>query len=421
MWWLVFAVFFLNGCSFFATSQETPLQLDFTKVLPEGWTAIGTWQEVNVDGDQETEYLLLFAYDNGQVGAVIYDPQIAVEIVGMTDRTTTPVPVPTVEIVTIPLQPFGYFKPYRLLPSYWAYTYGSGVGQGFVAAPPDAGKVVVTEVRVTDGALNASEEVVDEGGGRIAAPSAELLLKGGDTHLTFVWWKDIYRGYGVTQLYAPGGFRGMNWQKWQEAPTPITSISGLYPLADYQSRSLLCRELLYTRVLTPTSEIDEGQASVTFRQEDSGLQFCEDKIPEHPFYPEGVVMAYLLSAGADRDVLTALITPGVSGAQIDADLDLSRLAHETISDIATHPTIPVAPGAVQEGRFSPTTTVCVELSNQAGDNRTRWMVFTLKYQPPDLQRRLPDRWTISGTTPAPAPINATVPGYCQTILSRGSR
>ncbi len=48
-------------------------------------------------------------------------------------------------------------------------------------------------------------------------PQAELLIRGGDTHLTFVWWRDAMYGYGVTQLAAEGGFRGVDWEAWSRS------------------------------------------------------------------------------------------------------------------------------------------------------------------------------------------------------------
>ena len=106
-------------------------------------------------------------------------------------------------LAPVALQPFGYYKPYRLLPSYWAYTFGGGMGQGFVA-PPGQGASVVPVVVTADG-----------GNG----PPVELVLRGGTTHLTFVWWKNQAEGYGVTQLYAPGGFEGINWDNWARPPS----------------------------------------------------------------------------------------------------------------------------------------------------------------------------------------------------------
>ena len=59
-------------------------------MLPAGWQAVGTWQEVNIDADGSVEYLLFFSFDQGQVGAAIFDTQIASDVVGMVDLSAAP-------------------------------------------------------------------------------------------------------------------------------------------------------------------------------------------------------------------------------------------------------------------------------------------------------------------------------------------
>ena len=216
------------GCTLFSSESATPLQLDFSQALPAGWSPIGSWQEVNIDGDAAVEYLLLFAYDQGQVGAAIYDSQISPDLVGIVGVSTTPAPAPTVTVVPVPLQPFGYFKPYRLLPSFWSYSYGGDIGQGMLALPEDSGRVVVTQVGIED--ADQDESTADAAA---AAPLSELVIRGGDSHLTFAWWRGPLYGYGISQLAAEGGFRGIDWEAWASAPAPIEQVSGLYPLTDY--------------------------------------------------------------------------------------------------------------------------------------------------------------------------------------------
>ena len=121
------ALWLLSGC-FSQRTQTTGPQLD--DILPAGWTPMEfsggglfrrgtTWQNISIDGDDAPEYLLFYTYDNGQVGAVIYDEQI-----GSTE-TTSPTPVP------VPNQPSGLFVPYRLEPDYW-----EGAGSVGYIAPP---------------------------------------------------------------------------------------------------------------------------------------------------------------------------------------------------------------------------------------------------------------------------------------------
>ena len=420
----MFGVLLLTaGCSLFTSKSEAPLQLDFSQALPAGWKAIGTWQEVNIDGDDAVEYLLLFAYDQGQVGAAIYDSQISPDLVGVVDVSATPAPTATVELVPVPLQPFGYYKPYRLLPSFWSYSYGGDIGHGFLACPEDASRTLVTQVTRADG--DQIEAGSDEGE-TAPHPSSELLIRGGDTHLTFVWWRGPLYGYGITQLAAEGGFRGVDWEKWGKAPAPIERISGLYPLTDYRARSLLCREIQYTRNLTGTRDVSVASELpvIAFSEQDRGIDFCREPVPAHPFYPEGVVMAYLDLAAAggsgdsDEQALARLLTPGVEPKRIESEAALSQLSQEMINDIATFVTVPAVPSRVQSGEFLPTTSVCVEMAENADPSRRRWVVFTLRYQPPDLESRLPDRWTISGAAEMPSPAAPLPASYCASILTQ---
>ena len=200
-------------------------------------------------------------------------------------------------------------------------------------------------------------------------------------------------------------------------------IAGLTPLDDYRARSQICRETQYTREAVEAdanSSDGESHPAIVFDAMDEGLRFCQSEAPPHPFYPEGVVLAYLRAPLTSRTGLDLLMTPGVAVAQVDADAHVSRLPNERIDDIATYATVQVTPGSVQNGEFAPTTSVCVELAELPDADARRWMVFTLRYQPPDLDRRLPDRWTISGVRTEPRPVTLPTGSYCTQILSRGA-
>ncbi len=415
------------SCRFTRAERAQPLDLDFTQVLPAGWAAAGAWQEVNLDGDADVEYLLLFTFDQGQVGAAIFDSQIASDVVGVVSASATPAATPEMALYPVPLQPFGYFRPYRLLPSYWSYTYGGAAGQGVVAMPRDKENLLAIQVGGPAPAESADRQAPVQ-------PAAELVIRGGDTHLTFVWWRNAQYGYGVTQLAAEGGFRGVDWATWQKNPLPIEEIAGLYPLTDYRARSLVCREIHYQRrpPLSTGSEEAAGSAEaggelpvIAFDEEDRGLTFCLEPAPAHPYYPEGVALAYLLAAaqgegeGAGQTVSDALLTPGTDAAQLAADVGVNLLAGERVEDVAAHVTAPTLPANLQNGASAPTTAVCVELAQRADPRYRRWLVFTLRYQPPDMESGLPDRWTISGASPVPAPPASLQTPYCEAILAQG--
>ncbi|MEX1020983.1 MAG: hypothetical protein WDZ49_15070, partial [Litorilinea sp.] len=408
-----------------------------------------------------------------------------------------------------PLQAFGYYRPYLLLPSNWDFTYGGAVSHGFVAHPYDAGNIVVSQMvraenvlaeafSLGEGAANANGAADD-----LVHPRAEVVIQGGGTHLTFVWWKNRQEGYGVTQLYAPGGFRGLNWATWREAPVPIDTISGLFPLTDYRARSLLCQETAYARrgarpapveelpgtgapdatptagsdtELTPNPNLDAPDAApalpagdstgtetgvtvpqpvpqtsadpaapangesantgadatgsatgnaiaeprplVAFGSRNLGIKFCTPTLPAHPFYPEGVALAYLLGvqSGGNIGATQALVTPGTNRAFLDTALDTSRLEGERINDIEAYPTVPVSPAMMREGDFAPTTSVCVELTETENAARQRWLLFTLRYHAPDMEARTAERWTIAGVAEQPPPRGGIQDDYCRAIL-----
>lgn len=425
----VAALLFAAGCGVFSTTAEQPLELDFSQTLPVGWNAVGTWQQVNIDDDAAVEYLLLFTYDQGQVGGAIYDSQISADLIGVVDVSATPVPTPTVELRSVPLQPLAYYRPYRLLPSSWSYSYGGEGGHGYIARPGDSGRIRMTVVQsagAENGEATAEEEATQTG--------TELVIRGGDTHLTFVWWRGPVYGYGVTQLAAEGGFRGIEWEEWAAEPTPIDEIAGLYPLTDYRARSVLCREILYTRSITGTHVLDAEVPSLLFSEQDRGIDFCLKPMPVHPYYPEGVVIAYLKLAAeeqgkgdqtegvANGQAFDQLLSPGVSPRNVESEAALVQLSEEMITDIAAYPSVPALPSRVLDGEYLPTTTVCVEAAQREQPDRLRWVMFTLRYQPPDHGARLPDRWTISGATEIPPPPGDQPPvSYCESILAQATQ
>ena len=148
-------------------------------------------------------------------------------------------------------------------------------------------------------------------------------------------------------------------------------------------------------------------------------------MPAQPFYPEGVVLTLLtLAAEGDTEdadhaqAINRLLTPGTELKQIESEAALTQLSQEMVNDIATFPTVPAVPSSVQSGEFLPTTSVCVELAQLSDPTQLRWVIFTLRYQPPDLESRLPDRWTVSGVGEMPSPATASAGSYCESILAQ---
>jgi hypothetical protein len=341
------------------------LQTEMLHVLPAGWTAIREWETINLDGDEEEEQLLFFRFDSGQVGALILegDPATSIEV------------------------------PERLLPR--NFDDRGALGQGVIVPPGTPARAITTTVVSGN------------------SPSRELLIWGAGTHLTFVWWKGANLGYGVTQLFAPAGF-GVDWANWQEEPTPINAAIGYYPLDDYRGRANLCDTTLYIR----RTDLPSETPTIIFSAEPQGLHFCGGKIPDYPFAPEGVVMAYLRYPRTDATEMIKFLTPGTTLAQLDAESNAERWPLERVVDIAAYRNMPMDTRAT--GDAPPTTLVCVEFAETTNPTLRRWTLYTLRYQPADAATRLPERWTVSGAFAEPPPMNRPGEGYCNEILARNA-
>jgi hypothetical protein len=358
----------LSGCLSLGGTERVALNL--TDFLPAEWQPVGELRTVDIDSDATTEYLLFYTYDqvngSGPTGALILDPQTetVVDAQGQLARDR-----PTI-----------FPNPYALLPSYW-----QGAGQGFIAAPGQQEAVSVYQVAYqTTGLL-----------GQVAKPDT-LIVRGGNTYLTFAWWQNVIDGYGVTQLYAPGGFEGLDWEVWARSPTPITSIIGSTPL---NNRSLFCRKTRYDRAAPTPPPANIYRPSLVFVPTDLGLFFCAGS-PAHPFYPEGVVLAYLRHA----ERRTALLAEPTAQSTIDGSLNLSALllvdeavGYRTVADTLTAAT---ARGDQVK------TSVCANLLYQEGNQAvvTRQIfLFVLEHHPPRLDPPTPARLLIATVNPLPAP------------------
>jgi hypothetical protein len=335
-------------------------------VLPAGWQALGDWHPVNLDDDDDEENLLLFRFDNGQVGALIEEGDPATSI----------------------------SPPAYLLPR--TFDDQDVLEPGVIAGPATpAGAITVTLVS-----------------GNV--PARELFFFAGGTHLTFAWWRGREYGYGVTQLYAPGGF-AVDWQSWQQNPAPISAVIGYYPLLDYRQRSNICDLVSYVR----RTDLPNAYPNIVFSAQPQGLHFCNSRIPDYPFAPEAAVLAYLRLPRAGDARLAALLTPGATLAQLDAESAAERWPGERVVDIAAYTNAPVRLVETETSQAT-TTTVCVEFDETVNPSLRRWLVYTLRYQPPDAAQQLPERWTVSSAIPEPPPVVAPGPGYCGQILARNA-
>ena len=361
--------------------------------FPAGWLRQTTiWQTVNIDGDAPLEYILFFTYDNGQVGAVIYDEQI-----GPT-QVTSPTPVP------LPNQPSGLYMPYRLEPSFW-----TGAGSVGYIAPPGTGSdgIEIIQVQRTTSGPGAAPAT---GAASAEATTDELIINGGgppQTVLTVVWWQNPYNGYGITQIAATGGLVRPTRQG-KDGQGPIESITGLTPLIGLLARSVLCAEKLYMRA--DATEYDYVvppvyRSAVKYVATNHGIIFCAAP-PPYPFYPEGVVLAFLRPENPEnpnqsaRDLENYRLTFVDSNlpadqrkarldqllAQIDFDDNPLTAPALYVGDLRTPSTIPVTPDYRTPAGGPILTTVCAEVSSLDGMQVKR-LLYQLQHIPPTRRTR----------------------------------
>lgn len=361
----------LSGC-LRASARSSQVTLDLAPFLPPEWTPLGDLQPIDIDQDDTLEYLMLYTYDQsseaGPVGALILDPQAETIVTESGDRALS--------------RPASFPNPYALLPSYW-----QGAGQGFIADPNQADAITTHQVVYVS--------VME--GGQPAKPDT-LILRGGNTYLTFVWWKNVVDGYGVTQLYASGGFEGVNWDTWAKAPQPLYSITASAPLHD---RNLFCRKTRYD--LTEPGIINPlaYRQAIEYSATDLGLYFCFG-IPAHPFYPEGVVLAYLTDPSRRQELVVDTLRNNPN-AQAEWAQGFNPNNVVRVDDVLGYPDIPVVRSGLTEPPTSLNTTVCAEvIVTRSGDtpqSEKRWLLFTLQHQPPHLDPPTPDRLLIVNVEP----------------------
>lgn len=393
-----------GGCA--ALQRNETAALPLAEALPAAWTALRDVEPVNIDGDAAPEYLLFFTYDTtataapsrslfslsstaprGPIGAVIYDGQVVT-------GTTPTVPVS-------PDRPTTAFVPYALLPSY-----RDGAGLGYVAEPTQQAAIAAYAV---------SYRTTGQAGSATSTAADTLILLGGETYVTFAWWQNRATGYGVTQLSAPGGFEDalyepFDWADWQRTPQPIRDIIAVHPLHD---RNLICRRFRY---VLDEAALGGGRpgagAPLRFQKSDLGLHFCAGT-PVHPFYPEGVVLAYLLAGNEtllDSTVLTNTVTlqsdqlPWVH--QLIQDEGVLR-----VDDLASYTTLR-ANRAEQPTTAPDTIKVCALLTLQPPDAPgaavQQALLFTLRHEPAGFQPPTPDRLFIQTVEMLAAPNGSGV-------------
>ncbi len=387
---LFFALFLLAGCS----RGEEQLNINLRDILPAEWKAVENWKPVNIDADSEQEYLLFYTYDasttadglaiDGPIGGVIYDSQ-------------TPASVPANEADSRPPSP--WLQPYALLPSYW-----KGAGYGFIAPPQAASpssfevkRVFAEETKNRYFEALAAQQIASAGA--TPTPAAlpandELVVYGGSspiggvTHISIFWWSSPREGYGSTQISASGGLKVVKWDGGANR-SPIREVRARYAEED---RSQLCKESIFTRYLDPdfTSEV-AFRPAVYYHEGPRSLIFCYG-IPETPFYPEAIVLAYLLDPRGHREMVAEDARKSVD-ATLESWLRVTALQyHQTVDAIGPRIALPGA------APLRTTVRAYLVYPTQTGEE-ARIYEFTLEHLPTNNSQRTTDQWRIVGATP----------------------
>ena len=384
---LLTAAILLAACQPVEPTEE--LIIDLRRILPEEWQAVSNWESINIDADAEEEYLLFYRYDasttadgeniGGPIGAVIYDPQTPIGMPEDSEESARP--------------PAPWLQPYALLPNYW-----QGAGYGFVAPPRQSGRPdwIVVKREEDSETENRYFQVLAEQMPTLSGdppsdlpPHDELIVFGGNspiggpTFISVFWWSTLSEGYGSTQISAPGGLHIEEWDGAADR-SPIRTVRARYPLYD---RSILCKESRFYRRLDPDfTSAGAYRAAVYYQEGARKLVFCYG-IPQAPFYPEGVVLSYLLQPQRDEQLLTVEARQTVPATLGD---------FAWVDSLQYMASIETFAGQADTSRMI-TTTVWASIVYQSGSQwESRLYAFTLEHVPSDLSNRTTDQWRIIG-------------------------
>jgi hypothetical protein len=329
--------------------QRLGMQLDLNAIKPTAWQPVRGLQRIDLDEDEEDEWLLFYRYDQGAIGGVIYDAQT--------------VPRNRVD-VSIPEQSPGYLVPYRLLPDY----IGSKTG-GYLGDDEIDWKAILLSGRPPAPAEQGREATTQ--------PHADRLLVRGRFRNRYnrfaqFWWIDANRGYGAAYAATPGWFslsreHPDDWAAWDQGQN-IVELWAWVPQAD---RSDLCRR-------TPWVWADGTERSPrqNFLPDElrAEVDFCAGKAPDDPAFPEAQVLAYIRYGGDGR-------------WDPSAQDRIVRFPQARVWRIAVASEVPQGDTVVATG----------EVDLIAPGQPQRWWWAAIMLPPTDLRETI--RWRITGMAP----------------------
>ncbi len=393
------AMLVIAGC----TAEAAQPEPDLIATLPTDWVVVNTqtpWIPVNIDYDQEVEFLLLYTYNNqvtdgevsatGPTGASIFDLQNNSEL------------VPQARVVSMPYQPSASYTPYRILPNYW-----KGSDTGFIAAAGRQSDVTSVEINRAQEreVIVVTPSTPEEGSATdveiTMEPIKELYIQDGGQAITIVWWRSLLEGYGTANIHAAAGFRDPQYEAEGEPTTPLTAITGLHPFHD---RSELCNVTRYTREYLDqkesvgSEELENDLAvDIRFVEEPLGIQFCKEP-PTTPFYPEAVVLKYLFNEKSEDELLAL---DDVNMKEVADPLTTAFRAEDSPLRIISLYGPELIPFDNVDG--SPAT-VCASFLDTSTDTLTAYR-FRLLHVMADVDEGTTDQFKITNIKPIPAPPN----------------
>jgi hypothetical protein len=176
--------------------------------------------------------------------------------------------------------------------------------------------------------------------------------------------------------------------KWDggENRSPIRQVRARYAEED---RSQLCKESIWTRALDPDyTSPGAFRPAVYYVEGPLRLIFCYG-IPNTPFYPEAVVLAWLLDPTGHRD-LVAPEQRETIGLALGSYLRVSALQYHQAVDV-------IGPVQLTQDSAPLRTNVraWIVYPTETGEE-TRLYEFTLEHLPTNNSQRTTDRWRIVG-------------------------
>ena len=301
-------------------TTPTPSTPDFSQLVPDDWT-IEKVETVDIDGDGEEEWLVIYRYDQsprgfgGPLGGVIYDRQ--------PDRSPENLATPE------PYRP-STLVAYHLLPAKGGRGYlGENVG-GEDKPWPEVGEY--------DANGDGKKELVIRG---YSAP-------GFPTSLAIFRWVDKERGY-QPMIHAEGQNADVLWgdagielePDFKQGPIKRVIVRSRLYAPYWYLRSRLGRRVVY--------EWDDSKANLEKKSESIDFVFGRPQGAEQPkqkqypvAYPEAAVLAYyedfrieeIVSVQQDEDEAQVKVRLTVNGQLVEDVCSLTRISTGKVKDVA---------------------------------------------------------------------------------------